>query len=63
VSDTGIIKPLRERIKQLEIIEREHQKLTGELMVKVKEKEFQIEQLKNSILNFQKSFNEVINEK
>jgi hypothetical protein len=63
VSDTGIIKPLRERIKQLEIIEREHQKLTGELMVKVKEKELQIEQLKNSILNFQKSFNEVINEK
>ena len=32
-------------------------------MVKVKEKELQIEQLKNSILNFQKSFNEVINEK
>jgi hypothetical protein len=35
MSNTGIIKPLRERIKQLEIIEREHQKLTGELMVKV----------------------------
>ena len=63
MSNTGIIKPLRERIKQLEIIEREHQILTGELMVKVKEKELQIEQLKNSILNFQKSFNEVLNEK
>ena len=44
MSDMGIIKPLRQRIKDLEEINEAHQKKNGQLRVEIQEK---IKRLKN----------------
>ena len=45
VSDTGIIKPLRDRVRDLEQINSAHQKKNGQLRVEIQEKNKQIEEL------------------
>ena len=45
VSDTGIIKPLRDRVRDLEQINNAHQKKNGQLRIEIQEKNKQIEEL------------------
>ena len=45
VSDTGIIKPLRDRVRDLEQINSAHQKKNGQLRIEIQEKNKQIEEL------------------
>jgi predicted nucleic acid-binding Zn-ribbon protein len=51
MSDMGIIKPLRQRIKDLEEINEAHQKKNGQLRVEIQEKNKKIEELQEKINN------------
>ena len=51
MSDMGIIKPLRQRIKDLEEINEAHQKKNGQLRVEIQEKDKKIEELQEQINN------------
>jgi len=51
MSDMGIIKPLRQRIKDLEEINEAHQKKNGQLRVEIQEKNKKIEELQEEINN------------
>ena len=51
MSDQGIIKPLRDRIRDLETINEAHQKENGQLRVEIQEKNKQIEELIERINN------------
>jgi uncharacterized coiled-coil protein SlyX len=50
-SATGIVKPLRQRIKDLETINAKHQKINGELQQQVTQKDKKIEELMERINN------------
>ena len=47
----GIIKPLRDRVRDLEVINEAHQKKNGQLRVEIQEKNKQIEELIERINN------------
>ena len=49
--DAGIIKPLRQRIKDLEEINESHQNKNGKLRVEIQEKDKKIEELEEQIKN------------
>ncbi len=49
--DTGIIKPLRQRIKDLEEINEAHQNKNGKLRTEIQEKDKKIEELEEQINN------------
>ena len=51
MSDMGIIKPLRDRVRDLEVINEAHQKKNGQLRVEIQEKNKQIEELIERINN------------
>jgi archaellum component FlaC len=51
MSDQGIIKPLRDRVRDLEQINNAHQKKNGQLRVEIQEKNKQIEELIERINN------------
>ncbi len=51
MSDQGIIKPLRDRVRDLETINEAHQKKNGQLRVEIQEKNKQIEELIERINN------------
>ena len=51
MSDMGIIKPLRDRVRDLEEINNAHQKKNGQLRVEIQEKNKQIEELIERINN------------
>ena len=42
---TGIVKPLRERVRDLETINKQHQKLNGELQQQISQKDKKREEL------------------
>jgi len=48
---TGIVKPLRERVRDLETINAKHQKINGELQQQVTQKDKKIEELMERINN------------
>ena len=48
---TGIVKPLRQRIKDLETINATHQKINGKLQQQVTQKDKKIEELMERINN------------
>ena len=48
---TGIVKPLRERVRDLENINKQHQKLNGELQQQISQKDKKIEELMERINN------------
>ena len=48
---TGIVKPLRERVRDLETINKQHQKLNGELQQQISQKDKKIEELMERINN------------
>ena len=48
---TWIIKPLRERVRDLETINKQHQKLNGELQQQISQKDKKIEELMEKINN------------
>ena len=50
VSDTGIIIPLRERIKDLEVINEEHRKKNGQLRQEIQDKDKVIKDLKQQTI-------------
>lgn len=54
----GIIKPLRQRIKDLEQINSDHQKMNGKLQIEIKEKNKIIEELEEKINNPTKKMRE-----
>ena len=49
--DTGIIKPLRQRIKDLEEINEANQNKNGKLRTEIQEKDKKIEELEEQIKN------------
>ena len=51
MSNMGIIKPLRQRIKDLEEINEAHQKKNGQLRVEIQEKNKKIKELQEQINN------------
>ena len=51
MSDMGIIKPLRDRVRDLEQINKEHQKLVGNLQTQLKDKNKKIDELQERINN------------
>ena len=51
MSDMGIIKPLRQRIKDLEEINEAHQKKNGQLRVEIQDKDKIIKELTERINN------------
>jgi len=51
MSDTGIIIPLKERIRDLETINEAHQKKNGQLRVEIQEKNKKIEELTEKLNN------------
>ncbi|BAQ88816.1 hypothetical protein [uncultured Mediterranean phage uvMED] len=51
MSDQGIIKPLRQRIKDLETINDAHQKKNGQLRVEIQDKDKKIKDLQEQITN------------
>ena len=51
MSDMGIIKPLRDRVRDLEQINKEHQKLVGNLQSQLKDKDKKIDELQERINN------------
>ena len=51
MSNMGIIKPLRQRIKDLEEINEAHQKKNGQLRVEIQEKDKKIKELQEQINN------------
>ena len=58
MSDMGIIKPLRQRIKDLEQINNDHQKMNGNLQIEIKKKNKIIEKLEEKINNPTKKMRE-----
>ena len=50
MSDTGIIIPLRERIKGLEVINEAHQKKNGQLRQEIQDKDKVIKDLKQQTI-------------
>ena len=55
----GIIKPLRQRIEDLEIINKAHQKKNGQLRVEIQDKDKKIKELEEQITNPTKKLREV----
>jgi len=51
MNDQGIIKPLRQRIKDLETINNAHQKKNGQLRVEIQDKDKKIQELQEQITN------------
>jgi len=51
MSDVGIIKPLRDRVRDLEVINEAHQKKNGQLRVEIQEKNKKIDELLERINN------------
>jgi len=51
MSDTGIIIPLRERVRDLETINEAHQKKNGQLRVEIQDKDKKINELIERINN------------
>ena len=58
VSDTGIIVPLKERIRDLETINLAHQKKNGQLRQEIQDKDKLIKQLEEQIKNPTKKMRE-----
>ena len=50
MSDMGIIKPLRDRVRDLEVINEEHRKKNGQLRVEIQDKDKIIKQLKQQTI-------------
>jgi len=59
MSDQGIIKPLRERIRDLETINNAHQKKNGQLRQEIQHKDKKIKDLEEQIKNPTKKLREV----
>ena len=59
MSDQGIIKPLRQRIKDLEVINLAHQKKNGQLRIEIQDKDKKIKELEEQIKNPTKKLREV----
>jgi len=51
MSDMGIIKPLRNRVRDLEVINESHQKKNGQLRVEIQDKDKLIKELEEKINN------------
>ena len=51
MSDMGIIKPLRDRVRDLEVINKSHQKKNGQLRVEIQDKDKKINELLERINN------------
>ena len=51
MSDMGIIKPLRDRVRDLEVINEAHQKKNGQLRVEIQGKDKLIKELEEKINN------------
>ena len=51
MSDMGIIKPLRDRVRDLEVINEEHRKKNGQLRVEIQDKDKIIKELTERINN------------
>jgi len=58
MSDMGIIKPLRDRVRDLEVINEAHQKKNGQLRVEIQDKNKLIEELTEKINNPTKKMRE-----
>ena len=58
MSDTGIIIPLRERIRDLETINEAHQKKNGQLRQEIQDKDKLIKELEEQIKNPTKKMRE-----
>jgi TolA-binding protein len=58
MSDMGIIKPLRDRVRDLEVINEAHQKKNGQLRVEIQDKNKLIEELEEKINNPTKKMRE-----
>ena len=58
-SEQGIIKPLRQRIADLEEINKSHQKKNGQLRVEIQNKDKKIKELEEQITNPTKKLREV----
>ena len=54
----GIIKPLRDRVRDLEVINEEHRKKNGQLRVEIQDKNKLIEELTEKINNPTKKMRE-----
>ena len=51
MGDMGIIKPLRDRVRDLEVINEEHRKKNGQLRVEIQDKDKKINELLERINN------------
>jgi cell division protein FtsB len=51
MSDMGIIKPLRDRVRDLEVINSAHQKKNGQLRQEIQDKDKLIKELEEKINN------------
>ena len=58
MSDMGIIKPLRERVRDLENINEEHRKKNGQLRQEIQDKDKLIKELEEKINNPTKKMRE-----
>ena len=58
MSDMGIIKPLRERVRDLEEINSAHQKKNGQLRQEIQDKDKLIKELEEQIKNPMKKMRE-----
>ena len=58
MSDTGIIIPLKERVRDLEVINEAHQKKNGQLRVEIQDKDKKINELIERINNPTKKMRE-----
>ena len=58
MSDMGIIKPLRDRVRDLEVINEEHRKKNGQLRVEIQDKDKKINELLERINNPTKKMRE-----
>ena len=58
MSDMGIIKPLRDRVRDLEVINEAHQKKNGQLRVEIQDKDKKINELIERINNPTKKMRE-----
>jgi len=58
VSDMGIIKPLRDRVRDLEVINEAHQKKNGQLRQEIQDKDKIIKELTEKINNPTKKMRE-----
>lgn len=58
MSDMGIIKPLRDRVRDLEVINSAHQKKNGQLRQEIQDKDKLIKELEEKINNPTKKMRE-----